>query len=297
MKALAVTGCLLLLVLSAGCSTPGKSSGSRTAPKIESIETGPLRIKLVADTDFNEVTRYVSKTIAKESEMGRKLKKTSEHIEFTVESKIVSVDIEKERMRLAAKTVQKTGSGDLHDFAMPELGEEIVFELDETARVYSAGKYPPASIFFVPPLSLPDFPVRKGDTWTMEAEWINNANSAPFLMQLTSVFKDLIRCGNYRCADIEISGNAKIIGIDETKVRFGSTIRGRYLFVIETGSVLWSVVQADQNFATSKVRADVKNCFFGRLAGPEKMIWDGVQSTTCDPEKVIPADLSKALSM
>lgn len=298
MNSQAVKGCLLLVgILIAGCSTPGKNSISRSSIKIEPIESGAVRLRLIADTDFNEVTRYISKMIANESEMGRKPKKTSELVEFTVESKIVSVDIEKERMRLRMKTIEKNGAGDLHDFAMPELGEEIVFEFDETSRVYSAGKYPPATIFFVPPLSLPDFPVRKGDTWTMEAEWVNSSNSAPFQMQLTSVLKEIISCGNYRCADIEISGNARIIGADESKFRFGSTIRGRYLFVIETGSVLWSVVRSDQSLATAKMRADVKNCFFGRLAGPEKMIWPGVQSTTCDPEKDIPADLAKALSL
>ncbi len=298
MKAQVVHSCLLLFsLLGLGCATINKNLGSHKPVNIEVLESGPVRLRLIADTDFNEVTRYVSKTIAKEGQAGLSGAKTSEKIEFTVESKIVSVDIEKERMRLAMKTTQKDGAGDLHDFAMPELGEEIIIDMDETSRVYAAGKYQPGTIFFVPPLSLPEYPVRKGDTWNMESEWVNSSRNAPFRMQLTSILKDIIRCGNYRCADIEISGVAIIIGADETKFHFDSKIRGRYLFVIETGSVLWSVVRSDQSLRTPKAWSEVKNCFFGRLAAPEKMLWDGVQSTTCNPEKEIPADLAKALSL
>lgn len=299
MKSTLVKTCLLLaslLLATSGCSTM-KNKMAGPPIKIEPIEMGATRIRLVADTDFNEVSRYVSKTVAKETEQGQKPKTTSEEVEFAVESKIVSVDIEKERMKLSMKTTSKNGSGDLHDFAMPELGEEIIFDLDETSRVYQAGNYPAASIFFVPPLSLPDYPVRKGDTWVMDAEWINSSNKAPFHMQITSVLKEFLRCGNYRCADIEISGSAKIMGVDESKFRFGSSIRGRYIFVIETGSVLWSVVRSDQNLMTSKVHAEVKNCFFSRLESPQKMLWDGVRSTSCKADRDLPEDLAKALAL
>lgn len=283
----------LLLGGLAGCAHKVKS-----VEKIESLPVGSVQIRLIPDTDFYEVTRYVSKSVQKERLTGQKKpSKKLESVEFAVESKITQVDIEKNRMMLRSKTIDKVGSGDLHDFAMPEKGEEIIFEVDPYARVYSAGSYPPASIFYVPPISLPDEPVKKGDTWSMHSEWLSMGSNVPFEIHVVSTLKDVIQCGRFRCADIEVSGRAGIIGADEKKVRFLSRVQGRYLFILERGSVLWSLMRSEQQLTTAQENIEISNCFLSRLAEPDKYKWAGVKSETCDPTVTIPADLLQALSL
>ncbi|MEK6555202.1 MAG: hypothetical protein AABZ31_08180 [Bdellovibrionota bacterium] len=291
---IAAIGLLSFCIFQLGCSSAAKKS----VDKIESLDVGAVQIKLVADTDFSEITRYVSKSVQKERLVGQKkpVRKT-ENVEFSVESKISRVDIENNRMFLNSKTIEKVGQADLHDFAMPEMGEEIVFELDQYARVYNAGAYPPSSIFFVPPISLPDEPVKKGETWSMHSEWVSLGNKAPFELEVTSTLKDIISCGDYRCADIEVSGNAKIIGADSRRLRFTSRVQGRYLFILEKGSVLWSLMRSSQQLSTARENIEISNCFLSRLEEPKKMKWAGVTSTTCDPTAEIPEDLLKVISL
>jgi hypothetical protein len=283
-----------LILIQIGCS----QSSKKPVTAIESIDGGTVWIRLIADTDFSEVTRYVSKSVQKETFADKKKPtRKTEDVEFSIESKITRVDIENNRMFLSSKTIDKVGQADLHDFAMPEMGEEIIFELDQYARVYSAGQYPPSSIFYVPPISLPDEPVKKGDTWAMHSEWVSLGNNAPFELQVTSTLKDIIRCGDYRCADIEVSGRAGIIGANEKKLKFISRVQGRYLFIIEKGSVLWSLMRSNQELATARENVQISNCFLSRLEEPKKFKWAGVTSTTCDPTKDMPAELIKAIQL
>lgn len=275
---------LFLVLFLGGCAGAPKKT-----EKIESIDVGAVRLRLVPDTDFKEVTRYVSKSIDKQ--------KKKEDVEFVVESKISKVDIEKGRIFLSAKTINKVGEGDLHDFALPEIGEEIIFELDDSARVYSAGSYPVSSIFFVPAISLPDGYVKKGETWSMQAEWVSFGNNAPFELEVTSILKDVIRCGDYQCADVEVSGRAGIIGLNDKKIKFTSRVQGRYLFIIEKGTVLWSLMKSNQELVTTKEVLQIENCFLGRLELPKKLQWGAIQSVSCDPTKKVPEDLKEAIRL
>jgi hypothetical protein len=275
----------LAVFFTLGCShLPGKLS-SRPAQKL----------RLVPKIGEKERTRYVSHSISDTYQNGELQQKKREDVEFVVEATVANVDSVNKRIAMDVTTVEQDGAAQLRDFAMPALNEKIRMVIDDRMQVFAAGRYERSSIFFVPQLSLPEKPVKAGDTWEMIAEW-STFQGVPLRMEIVSVLKDFVTCGRFTCADIEVSGDVEILGASDD-LRFRSELSGRYLFVVDRGIVLWALVRSDQEIATTADRVQVTNCLLSRLEAPAEYVWSEVVANDCTPEQKIPEKLSSALKL
>lgn len=255
----------------------------------------PVKLRLVPKVGDKERNRYVSHSMTDTYVSGNLERKKREDVEFVVDTLPVDVDAVNNRIKLKLTTVQQDGAADLRDYAMPALDENIEMVIDDRTRVYSAGKYPPGSIFFVPTLSLPEHPVRPGDTWDMTAEWLT-FQGVPLRMELVSVLKGIVPCGGTQCADIEVSGDVKILNTGKD-LRFRSDLNGRYLFSIDRGLVLWSLVRSEQEIVTAEDKVAVTNCLLSRLEMPKDILWSDIVANDCEPGQSIPEKLKDAVKL
>jgi hypothetical protein len=167
------------------------------------------------------------------------------------------------------ETTAKTGTGDLHDFAVPELGEKLEVVIDEYAQVYKAGDYPKDSVFYLPPVSLPKDAVTIGDTWVFKGQWITLTNRVPLEIETVSILTDVIPCERGLCAVIELSGEVKIFGVDLKEFNLSSRVRGVLIFSIDLGAIVWSHVISEQSLISQGIRAESKSCLASTLLKPE----------------------------
>lgn len=253
------------------------------------------KLRLVPKVGEADRTRYISHSVTENFENGVLRSKKREDVEFLVETKVQEVDAINRRIHLEMTTLEQDGAAQLRDFAMPALGEKIRMIVDDQLEVYAAGGYPKDSIFFVPPLSLPEKPVKPGDTWNMSAEW-KTFQGVPLRMQLVSVLKDFVNCGQFQCADVEVSGDVEILQMSPD-LRFRSEVNGRYLFVVERGMVIWSLVRSDQEILSAVDRVQVTNCLLSRLEAPAELVWSEVTANDCEPTEKIPEKLSTAIKL
>jgi hypothetical protein len=170
-------------------------------------------------------------------------------------------------------TSKKDGVIDLHDFAMPEVGEELLITYNSEGKILKAGNFASNSLYFVPPISLPTERVSIGETWTMNSHWITE-QGVPLTLKLLSILKGFIACGEKDvCADIELSGE---VTIDSNLggVSFESVWVGRIFFAIERGSILWSLVESHEAWDAGKVHREVRSCLESTLVEPTQyMVW------------------------
>lgn len=256
----------------------------------------PVKLRLVPKVGETERYRYVSHSLTETYIDGKLERKKREDVTFVVDSTPLEVDAVNNRIKVLSTTVEQDGAAELRDFAMPALNEKLVMIIDDRTNVFSAGNYPKDSIFFVPSLSLPEKPVKPGDTWEMVSEW-RTFQGVPLRMELVSVFKDVVPCGReQKCADIEVSGDVQILNTSG-EMRFRSELSGRYLFSINRGLVLWSLVRSDQEIATVNDRIAVTNCMLSRLEKPEEYLWDKIVANECEPADKVPEKLADAIKL
>jgi hypothetical protein len=162
---------------------------------------------------------------------------------------------------------------------------------------------PPGTIYFVPPISLPENEVEVGDSWALSAEWLSLKSGIPLRMEVVSILKSVRDCGaSGPCAEIEVSGDVAIVGLsanpiasrDLTKtkledlhMRFQSNISGRLLFSIQQGLVLYSVMRSNESLSGVAESVQVASCMLSYIDEP-KNFKIASAATECQPEAELP---------
>ncbi|MCB9026065.1 MAG: hypothetical protein H6625_07100 [Bdellovibrionaceae bacterium] len=268
------------------CFTVISCSGLAKIDNLEPLkEPGSVVLKLKSKQDRMELVKYFSHSKVKSYEQNQLVREKDEIVEFKVESKILDKDKDNNFVRMIVTTLEKDGLVDLHDLAFPEVKERIEFVYKPNAEVVYAGGYPSSSVFYVPPLSLPESEVEVGDTWEMQRSWVSMKNNIPLKIQMVTILKNLYPCsGKDTCADLEISGDISIIAALDKKTNFNSLISGRIIFSIEKGSILWSLIKSSESLSISDSRMDVQSCLISNLMEPKEDVWDqNNESISCDP--------------
>jgi hypothetical protein len=284
----------------AGCANfPRGSSvenGDTTSEGPQGLqEKQPLFLRLKGVAGRKEKSWYYSASTAETLEDGQIVRRKEEAVAFTVESRFKSpaggVIV------FDAETIEKDGQVDLHDLAFPELNELIEMKLKESGEVLQAGFYPPTSVFFVPPVPLPQEAVLIGDTWTIQHEWISMKNGVPLRADLTLIFKGLHQCGKGRCAELEISGEVAIIDAKLKEVKFQNEISGRLLFSIDQGTVVAMRVANKEAMLMGNSFLRVFSCMVGQIADPPIVVQGfKIMNEPCIPEKFNPQFLTNGSS-
>ena len=248
-------------------------------------EPGQVSLKLKALAGRKEITNYYSHSKVKTFEDNQIVREKDEIVEFKVEAETLAPNSENGFIRTIVTTLDKDGLVDLHDLAFPEVKERIEFVFRPNAEVMYAGGYPKSSVFYVPPLSLPNEKVLVGDTWEMQRSWVSMKNNIPLKLQLVTILKNIYECGkNERCADLEVSGDIGIIATLNKSTNFTSQISGRMIFSIDKGSILWSLVKSVESLNIGSTRMEVQSCLMSSLQEPDEDIWASKGSEVkCDP--------------
>ncbi len=264
---------LALLLISACASGGGKSSpllppgvkGELSQVKME----GPVKLRLKAEPKTSETVEYYHVAASRAFEGAEVRHEKTDTLTFTAVAETLKVDSAAEGKFTQAITVtKKDGTIGLHDFAMPELGERLEIVTDSRGKILKAGDWPPNSIFYVSPISLPDAPVEVGDTWAMQSSWLSLQDMVPYELDMVSILKGFVKCGTDTCADIEVNGNVSMQGALQQTLVFRSEWRGRILFALNAGTVAWSRVNSEELFAYDKVYRTVGSCLEAALREP-----------------------------
>lgn len=252
----------------------------------EIVLENPQRILLGGQSGRKERFWYYSSSVVETHETSQLVRRKEEGVEFTVESRFKPA--KDGEIVFDEETIEKDGQVRLHDLAFPELNEVIEFTMKQRGEILKAGAYPSSSIFFVPTVPLPSEAVKVGDTWPFHHEWISMSSGVPLSVDLAVIFKSAYRCGDEKCALMEISGKVDLLGAIGPALIFSSDISGFMLFAIDSGTLLATRVANQETMMKDEVLMKVKSCMVGVLIEPDYSI-DGlsIKQEACDPEKFI----------
>jgi hypothetical protein len=271
-----------------GCSHAAKRGGVEGVelkPKADGLKViadpGKVELRLKADPKRLEKVAYFHRSASKSFEDNQVRSQKDETLEFTAQAETIKV--EGDRFTQVIRVLNKDGAGDLHDFAMPELGERLEVVTDTRGKILKSGEWPNNSIFYVSPISLPEGPVSVGDTWPMQATWLSLGEMVPYQLDMVSILKNIWSCGQDRCAEIEISGQVTLQGTNAQAMNFKSNWRGRIYFAIGAGTVVWSRVESEERLLAENVRRDINSCLESALIEPGDVKLPGIAKPSCPP--------------
>lgn len=277
-KAIVRTGSLpallAALVVTVGCASNAPKSSDPLPPgakgELPSVKmAGPVELRLKAQPKTAETVEYFHVSSSRAFE-GKELRhEKTETLTFTAQAETTKVD--GGRFSQTITVTKKDGAIGLHDFAMPEMGERLELVTDSRGKILKAGDWPSNSIFYVSPISLPENAVEVGDTWTMQSSWLSLQDMVPYELDMVSILKGFVKCGDDTCADIEVNGNVSMQGALQKTLVFRSEWRGRLLFAVNAGTVTWSRVNSEELFAYDKVYRSVGSCLEAALRDPGKV--------------------------
>lgn len=264
---------MILFIAMAGlisCSTSQKET------------TEPISLNLVGVPGHKDFYSVHSQTLVENISPDKLLHQKIEMVEFDVATEIEGVDKKNSTVSVETKTTKKEGNLSLNDMAYPELDETIDFVFDKRGRVLHAGRYSPETIFFVSPLPLPDHPVKVGDTWTYETEWVTQDSRMPMKIQLVMVLKKALKCFDKEyCAEVEWSGK---VYSEEVKLPIISRINGYTLYRPKTGSQIWTWSRNEEQMEMQGVKMKVSTCIQSILKSEKSKLNPFANSEpTCDP--------------
>lgn len=231
-------------------------------PVLLRLKADPKRIEKVAYTHRMRSTSYEDLEIRHQKE---------ELFDFLSQAETLKVESDGETFTQRITVLKKEGNANLHDFAMPEINEKLDVVADSRGRIIRSGDYPANSIFYVPPISLPEGPVKVGDTWTMQASWLSIDEMVPYQLDMVSILKNIWECGKDRCAEIEISGEVRLQGPLAQAIVFKSMWRGFLLFNIDAGTLVWSRVDSEEQLLSGNVRRSVTSCLEASMVEPVEL--------------------------
>jgi hypothetical protein len=255
----------MLACVSARKTGSGSTSGGEPVDE-ESKFQGTVELKLKPNQTNVEKINYTHRSRSTSFEDIEVRHQKEEALEFISSTSVAKVD--GDRFTQLISIDKKTGTGNLHDFAMPEVGERLELTSDSRGRILRAGDYPANSIFFVPPISLPDGAVAVGDTWALTAQWLSLEEMVPYQLEMASILKNVKPCGTHKCAEIEISGEVTLQGPLVQMMSFKSLWKGFLSFDVDSGTVLWSRVDSEEQFMSGNVRRSVNSCLEAALIEP-----------------------------
>lgn len=244
-------------------------------------ETGPVTIEFKGKPGDRSETRYYSDARTKTYSDAQLLRERQEAVDFTVETRVVDVNAPQKSIHFKTKTIRKDGTGNLHELAFPEPGEEIDFLMRQNGEILAAGDYSPQSLFFVPSMPIPKHPVQVGDTWDLVHTWYSAQNSIPLRLSVVAILKGVTDCeGHKRCADIEVSGNVKLVATPtQPGANFDSKVWGRMLFSLERGDIVWSEMRSEESMFVRGDRTLVSSCMISEM----KLGADYKTKPECEP--------------
>lgn len=230
----------------------------------------PISLNLEGVPGHKDIYTVYSQTLVENVSPDKLLHQKIETVKFDVATEIEKVDNKNSTIAVETTTTKKDGSLSLTDMAYPELDEAIDFIFDKRGRVLHAGKYSPDTIFFVSPLPLPDRPVKVGDTWAYETEWITQDSRIPMKIQLVMVLKKALKCYNKEyCAEVEWSGR---VFSEELKLPIISQITGYTLYRPKTGSQIWTWSRNEEEMEMQGVKMKVSTCLQSILKSEKSKI-------------------------
>jgi hypothetical protein len=259
----------------------------QNAPKVSEVLPSPdgtYVLELKPESGRAEKTQYHSRAVNRIFKGEILRKKEGEDLDFLVQTQIEKLGPAADEFTLRVKTLQKAGPGDLRDFAMPEIGEDLRLRLTSRAEVREAGSYARESLFFLPTISLPKEPVKIGDSWVLLANWVTFKQRIPLKMELVTIFKEIRDCDGEPCALFELSGEVKLNDSAPTELGLQSQIQGFLLFSLKTTSVVWSHVRSDQVFFVVDVKNNYRSCFMSYVTEPARPNLSSKVNPFCDPE-------------
>lgn len=264
-------------------------------------DQGPVLLALKPSMGDSDITQYRSRTVTTNFIEGQIRHKLSESLDFKVETKVLHVDTAHNIGTYQLSTLEKDGKADMNDYALPEPEEPMEIVLNANAKVLRAGNYPPGTLFYVPPISLPEKEVSVGDTWPMSSDWVSLKSGINLRLEIVSTLKSIRDCGAPgRCAEVEVSGGVVVPGAnalnissstqpDVAGVKFSSEIRGRMLLSLSKGTVLYSIVRTDEKMSSTKESSEVASCMVSYTIEPStekvKISSDG---SDCQPNAELP---------
>lgn len=278
--------CVALL---SGCASQQvvESQTAHIRPRAEGLT--PLKIddavtlKLKADPNSRERVMYFHRSHSQSFENQELRHQREETLEFTSQAETIKVDPEKDQFTQVITVLKKDGNASLRDFAMPEVGEKLEITADSRGRIIKSGDYPQNSIFYVPPVSLPQDPVKVGDTWVMNANWLSLTEMVPYKLEMVSILKGFWTCGSDQCAEIEVSGAVGFEGPLSQAMAFNSIWRGRLLFAMNAGTIVWARTESEEQLVADKVRRTVDSCLESVLIEPAALKLNGLDKPACEP--------------
>lgn len=279
---LMATGCTTITI---GCATSKMAHGPSPSGMKGDFEPvsmkEPVLLRLKAQPKASETVDYYHISASRAFE-GRELRhEKTETVGFTATAETVKAEGEKFTQNITV--TKKDGTIGLHDFAMPEPGERLEIVADAKGKILKAGDWPTNSIFYVSPISLPENPVEVGDTWVMQSSWLSLQDMVPYELEMVSILKGFVKCGNDTCADIEINGNVGMQGQLKQTLVFRSEWRGRLLFAIDAGTVAWSRTNSEETFAYDRIHRTVGSCLEAALREPAaRAILPGDAKPVCE---------------
>ena len=260
---------LVFVLFFFSCLVPLWGCSHRPHKKFSSVSIQqPIELKLKSSVGDIYQTQFFSHTHSKNYLEGQIIKKKDEIVEFELQEQTQRVDSEG-RLFVESTTIKKDGVVDLNDLAFPELDEKIEYVYASGGEVLKAGSYPESSIFFVPPIPLPENKVAIGDTWALSKTWVSLKNGIPLQVQVVAILKGVLKCGDHLCADIELSGDVSVIHLQQIDMQFQSDIYGRMLFNINKGVNIWSQIQSREDLKIQSQQTVVTGCMESRLKEPQ----------------------------
>ncbi len=286
-----LVGCVVLCACTTAhenSNTPFQVASNYKPVGIES--PNPVEFKIAPPLGRMDVTHIYSRSLTKTRSNNQLLHEREETVDFTVKSEIKNVNPKTGDRTVIVETLRKEGPVDLYDLGYPEAGEVLEYIYTTKALVKKAGHFPNNSLFFLPPISLPNKAVVVGETWAMQAQWIALRNGLPMSVDMMSIFKRIFKCGvKDNCAEIEVSGVVNVPeGLTKT-AQLQSTLTGRILFNLNTGATLWSDIRNVEKLSSGEDQMEIFSCTETLLEDPTSERWPWRAQVGCDPQQAVPS--------
>lgn len=288
LKAVLLSSCSLLIV---GCQSMSKSSKTSTLTAASLKQ--PVDLVWVGTPGRTEKTRYYSHSSTRSFEGLTIRHQREEIVEFAVQSKVTKVDAQNQQSTYEISTLEKDGPVNLKDMAFPELGETLELVLTKKAKIVSAGTYPKTSIFFVPPISLPNSPVEVGSTWELTHDWMSLNNGMRLQLNLVTILKGVYECGqNDQCFELEVSGDVALPDMKNapagSNTHLESKVTGRLFYSQKSASIVWSDVRNKESFIADGMRVEVLSCIQSKVEEPAESALPAAKNPVCNPNEPAP---------
>lgn len=245
--------------------------GCQHAPlSVENLKF-PLSLQLKGRKSRSDVVDFHTESAVKTTSTDKISRNNIEVTDFTIKSETLSYQPKKNRLVQVLTATKKEGEMSLHEMAFPEVGEELEVAYRLDGKIVSAGDFSREGIFYVPRISLPEHPVRVGDRWKMQAQWVSDKNQIKMHLDLVSIFKRAIPCGRDVCADLEVSGEVTLPGLNSNEIQLKSSLNGRILFAIGEGVEVWSEVRNYESMILEGLKVSVESCLESVLREPEEI--------------------------